>query len=534
MGFVPESGGLVLGRRDSPQLDIIPVSGPPFGPGRENMAIAMAHLLAAMTTEIHFLDPQHYPEFFQPSRASPSKHFWVVLAKTEEEAYLLRFGFQSRPLEDLRIIEKEVGGLTASLLAPFVLLAWMNLDPRTMTREERARAQTLAPLLVFLLHRHKGRRAERLSAMDRQLEIPRMLRALWSATDLESAMGIFDHPYASGTDVVLLALELGKTLWVPESLPEPMPTPAGFYGASVLAEIVGEGVGLMPWPVQDWGLWFDLIRTRNSGRPLPPPDWSPPVTGYTRGLEIILGEAPSANPDLARGLYRAFMEIATRNARYIPSGRFRVRVPELAVFRRPGVSSIRISADPHGLWIQLEGEKGSGEIFRFDRDLPPRPDLSADPVWLAVFAALWHDMTVGVPRASRRKDQETRGGEAMTADEATVVVRDKKPLVLPRTFVVREEAGQPGPSDELDVDWGGHEERSVIRAIHAVRGHLRRLPPGWKPSPEAIETAQFYGVVLPEGYTFVRPHTRGIGKEAETPAERVAIARGLRSLALLG
>jgi len=58
-----------------------------------------------------------------------------------------------------------------------------------------------------------------------------------------------------------------------------------------------------------------------------------------------------------------------------------------------------------------------------------------------------------------------------------------------------------------------------------VRGHLRRLPEGQHPS-ESARTAAAYGIVLPPGHTFVRPHTRG----GAAPAGRPIAARGLASL----
>lgn len=60
------------------------------------------------------------------------------------------------------------------------------------------------------------------------------------------------------------------------------------------------------------------------------------------------------------------------------------------------------------------------------------------------------------------------------------------------------------------------------------------MPPGWKPLEEARETAAVFGVVVPDGYIFVRPHVRGGRRETEAPGEREAVARGLRGLVLLG
>lgn len=46
--------------------------------------------------------------------------------------------------------------------------------------------------------------------------------------------------------------------------------------------------------------------------------------------------------------------------------------------------------------------------------------------------------------------------------------------------------------------------------LHGVAGHLRRAK---KASETAVENAQKYGVILPPGYTFVRPHMAGVRKQ---------------------
>ena len=40
-----------------------------------------------------------------------------------------------------------------------------------------------------------------------------------------------------------------------------------------------------------------------------------------------------------------------------------------------------------------------------------------------------------------------------------------------------------------------------------VRGHVRNLPEGWKPSSSRVELAAEYGYSLGENQTFVSPHT---------------------------
>ncbi len=52
------------------------------------------------------------------------------------------------------------------------------------------------------------------------------------------------------------------------------------------------------------------------------------------------------------------------------------------------------------------------------------------------------------------------------------------------------------------------------RAEHGVVGFVRRLPEGARPSSEAVENYRadigLESAQLPDGYTWVRPHTRGL------------------------
>lgn len=50
---------------------------------------------------------------------------------------------------------------------------------------------------------------------------------------------------------------------------------------------------------------------------------------------------------------------------------------------------------------------------------------------------------------------------------------------------------------------------------HEVIWHIRRLPKGKKPTPEARKRAEEHGIVLAENETYVRPHERGKGELRE-------------------
>jgi hypothetical protein len=51
--------------------------------------------------------------------------------------------------------------------------------------------------------------------------------------------------------------------------------------------------------------------------------------------------------------------------------------------------------------------------------------------------------------------------------------------------------------------WGAEEEVAAVRRAHPVRGHLRRLEGGRKASEAARKAAGKYGIVLPDGRTFL-------------------------------
>jgi hypothetical protein len=51
--------------------------------------------------------------------------------------------------------------------------------------------------------------------------------------------------------------------------------------------------------------------------------------------------------------------------------------------------------------------------------------------------------------------------------------------------------------------WGAEEEVAAVRRPDPVRGHLRRLEGGRKASEAARKAAGKYGIVLPDGRTFL-------------------------------
>lgn len=520
--FIEKSRGWVFGRLDGPHLDFLPSRPSEWrrgGPGA--LAAQLEDLAARMTAHPPlFLPPDRFPSL--PLR--PGTRSWALA--TRDGAYVLRLHLPPGValMDGLYQVEEAEDGLPAFLLAPF---AWIAARPPG-TPLEPAEAAMRMSTLVFLVHRHEGGRARRVRPMERAALRDALIRRIWRASSEAEGLEAIGALPLGGTDTVRVALEAGEALWTETGLPAEDPTPAGFLLAFRIARAAPSAPG------GDWSVWWETVRARRAGRPAPPSDWPPSQAVYTAGLQVLMGDPPPPDADLARGLGLALMARAEAEGHYVPAGRFRVRVPDLPLFRRAGVTALRAAVDPQGIWVQLLGERGPGEVFRLDRTLPLRPDIAADPAWGAVAAALWHDLRAGIParpggeaRKGRRLEKPPEETPSLPAPSVP------RPLVLPRPFRVMEtEEGHREP----EVEWGEPEGREDLRrTAHWVRGHLRRLAPGWTASTEAREVAEALGVILPEGYTFVRPHLRGGRREgSESPPEREAIPRGLHSLALLG
>ncbi len=67
----------------------------------------------------------------------------------------------------------------------------------------------------------------------------------------------------------------------------------------------------------------------------------------------------------------------------------------------------------------------------------------------------------------------------------------------------------------------GSNTTSAHRKGALVRAHLRRLPSGWKASPEALQYARRHGLYLPPDFTFVREHLRGNPSPSNQPLFKV-------------
>ncbi len=232
-----------------------------------------------------------------------------------------------------------------------------------------------------------------------------------------------------------------------------------------------------------------------------------------------------------RGIASSLLRLADEQAVYTPVGYFRVRIPsDLHPLRAIGLSALRAVADADGMWVRLEGTDDQG-VCRWT------PAGLNDPFFSegfalalhACLAALWHDLRVSTEAVRPenessglflgRVEVEAQPNSAAKSPGQSRTRHNTAVRVLPRLLI----SGQ--------VAWGTLSEQRIARQIYSRVGHRRRLhDPAWRRRPTAVAEAAIWGVVLPDGYTWVRrldqPHLA-----SDAPATPIRVtARGLVSL----
>jgi hypothetical protein len=237
-------------------------------------------------------------------------------------------------------------------------------------------------------------------------------------------------------------------------------------------------------------------------------------------------------PDLeaCRGVERALVEDAEASARYVPVGAFVLELPEGLFLREWGIRSLWLWVEGRRMWCAVAGEDGvpcESFLWEAGRGVVTNlvVPLDVSPALGAVLAAVWRDMVVaGEEAAPRRAAAGSRRAGAVREPRGPAAGVVDAAAVFPRRRTVRLELSG-------DRDWGAEEDRRAARRAHGVRGYLRRLAPGRKATGSARAAAGEYGIVLPDGHTFVRPHVRGRG-EGAAPGQPVrVVARGLATVA---
>jgi|GEM_PF-1912442 len=347
---------------------------------------------------------------------------------------------------------------------------------------------------------------------------------------------------ARGTDACRVGLELGRLVWAEENVrriaaawsrrleaPDVLIWAVALHAAvRGVREVEACGVRVRAGGLQEavelWAQWAEWLHSQ---APAEFVRWVC-LGGAWRPSRLVEPEDVAVpEVELCRSVRRALLEEAEKKARYAPWGAFVLEVPEEVFLHRWGVRELWLWVDGQKMWCAVAGEDGAPhESFLWTvRDgvattlvVPPGPGEALG----AVLAAVWHDMVV----AGEESVPEAKPGRAarVRASGAAALSGPPRAVVLP---------GSRRSGVELRGvrRWGAEEEVAAVRRAHPVRGHLRRLEGGRKASEAARKAAGEYGIVLPDGRTFVRPHVRGGRGEvgaAEPPRLR---ARGLATVA---
>ena len=102
-------------------------------------------------------------------------------------------------------------------------------------------------------------------------------------------------------------------------------------------------------------------------------------------------------------------------------------------------------------------------------------------------------------RTYQKRTEKERKREGTGSERKLVVTKDY-------TFIPRFRYDLSNYADRPRAI--SHQAR-VTLSPHLVSGHLRKLPDGWNVSEDAQQHAAEFGISLPDGHTFVRPHERG-------------------------
>jgi hypothetical protein len=278
------------------------------------------------------------------------------------------------------------------------------------------------------------------------------------------------------------------------------------------------------------GLWGQSVELEYSKIPLealrylqPRQTFSPATIPYS----IVTGYDAAYGCALAQKLITE----AQQRSVFVPSGGFRTAMPPGTPIL--GVDELCLWSDGKGLWVlPLPG----GLMFYWQPE-PGNPffQYTAEndflSAWNLILAALWHDLI-------------TEG--------STIFIRTGDEQAVPTVNGIgRKKHRRPGRSQSsphvlhlpsqrvIYLDgvhaWGTPEEiEKIKRQAHQVRGHRRKLLPGHRRSSYALKNASRFNFIIPDGYTFVKPHQTGLTYSANTPTtETPILARGLASLMLM-
>ena len=237
--------------------------------------------------------------------------------------------------------------------------------------------------------------------------------------------------------------------------------------------------------------------------------------------------APAVDAQHAKAVAAALVRAAQERRVYAAEGAFVLALPDHLPWRQTPIASFAIHAQSDGLWVAgltARGERTASWWWspQMRTAALHQHTLAASALAHVTLAAFWHDLLVAGDEVIVAPGAPARSPAAATAGAAPPRRQEAAPLILPRRTIHL--SGRR--------EWSTAPDREIItRRSHGVRGHLRELPAEWKRSEVAEGEAGEWGFVLPDGYTFVRPHMRG-GRDRD-PTPVVAHARGLQTLSAL-
>ena len=522
MRRIAASGGLELGPSEGPWIDVVPL--PPVHP------VTMDEIAEATAAGLQWHPWQEVAARMKeaPYIRHPNMKGVIGMGKTLSIRFL--YFLKQEPASALRVIEEHERGLPPALAGAVLAAARARRYPVEIAPLVIAHACALQPQAA----------PTHFSRKELEQMADTYIRSLIHGGDVDIPQGAVDR--------ARFWLLVARKLWEPKTrflIARTSPSPAMLMPGSLAAawlelraldaiEIAGVTLSLPPesysmaWPqVLEWdrgGITDEALRYLTDGQV---PVGEPTVDRPSRIDEPL---PTDAQDDLCKGLTAALLREAAEQGVYAPVGAFTLALPRDYPLRAWGVKALRVWAEPDGLWAAVINQAGQiGVSFHWRPGEPlSRWVISepAAPLVALTCAALWRDLRVAgeeaVPGSTTRRK---RAGKSKG--------KRKRPSARRRPV-------RTLPARRVRLTgrrtWGSGEEHAHIRRrAHAVRGHLRRLAPGWHASHQARELARQFGIVVPDGFTFVRPHVRGGKGKAQEPTGVVVRAKGLASvMTLLG
>ncbi len=187
------------------------------------------------------------------------------------------------------------------------------------------------------------------------------------------------------------------------------------------------------------------------------------------------------------------------------------RVPLSYVDQLLDYNYLRLVFNPQGIFVSLIKDNAYS-AFWWSPERHSFWMIGAKEAWAlnVMLSCIWRDACIVRHKMYQRRTRKGHGTQRKKRRKGR-----KKKLILPRIVT--------------HVAWSSDQERErIIRAAHTVRPHYRELTNYQQTSNEAKKRAVEYGYPEPpEGFTFVKPHSRS-GKKDQPEATPAVVCKGLQ------